>query len=163
MMNNVMFVKATENDVLSIISLRQKIWGTTYRGIYPDSMIDDFDYVWHREQELARIKHPSYSVYLIVMDNQNIGYLTMKKTNIITLQSLYVVSEYQKQGIGRKAFEFIRDYCTNNNAMSFICHCVPTNFNARQFYERMGGKVVGEDLENEEQWQNSVVYQFNLT
>ena len=33
-----LFVEATEEDVPSIIGLRQRIWSTTYRGIYPDSM-----------------------------------------------------------------------------------------------------------------------------
>jgi len=27
----------------------------------------------------------------------------------------------------------------------------------------MGGKVIGQDLANEERWQNSVTYQFTLT
>lgn len=44
-----------------------------------------------------------------------------------------------------------------------VCHCVPENLNARGFYERMGGKVIGQDLANEERWQNSVTYQFTLT
>ena len=30
-----LFVEATEEDVPSIIGLRQRIWSTTYRGIYP--------------------------------------------------------------------------------------------------------------------------------
>ena len=40
-----LFVEATEEDVPSIIGLRQRIWSTTYRGIYPDSMIDEFERV----------------------------------------------------------------------------------------------------------------------
>ena len=31
-----LFVEATEEDVPSIIGLRQRIWSTTYRGIYPE-------------------------------------------------------------------------------------------------------------------------------
>ena len=38
-----LFVEATEEDVPSIIGLRQRIWSTKYRGIYPDSMTDEFD------------------------------------------------------------------------------------------------------------------------
>ena len=38
-MNNSMFVEATAADALTIIGLRRRIWDTTYRGIYPDSMI----------------------------------------------------------------------------------------------------------------------------
>lgn len=160
--NGIMLIPASENDAMDIIELRRQIWATTYRGIYPDSMIDEFDYSWHKEKELQRIRHPQYAVYLISDSNRNIGYLTTRKTDIITLQSLYIVDEYQHQGIGKQAFDFIIKYCKENHAHSFICHCVPDNYNARLFYERMGGKIVGEDLDNEESWMNSVIYQFDF-
>ena len=155
-----LFVEATEEDVPSIIGLRQRIWSTTYRGIYPDSMIDEFDWDRHREMELLRVHHPAYSVYLIRKGRQNIGYLTMSRTDGVILQSLYILSEHQRQGIGRAAFDFIRAYCREHGAKSFTCHCVPENLNARAFYEKMGGEVIGADLANEEAWQNSVTYRF---
>ena len=155
-----LFIEASEEDVPSIIALRQRIWDTTYRGIYPDSMIDNFDWDWHREMELLRVHHPAYSVYLIRKDRQDIGYLTINEADVITLQSLYISAEYQRQGIGRQAFDFVKAYCRAHHAASFVCHCVPENLNARSFYERMGGKVIGQDLANEERWQNSVTYQF---
>ena len=158
-----LFIEASEEDVPSIIALRQRIWGTTYRGIYPDSMIDNFDWDWHREMELLRVHHPAYSVYLARKGRQDIGYLTINEADVITLQSLYISAEYQRQGIGRQAFDFVKAYCRAHQAASFVCHCVPENLNARSFYERMGGKVIGQDLANEERWQNSVTYQFTLT
>lgn len=162
-MNNSMFVEATAADALTIIGLRRRIWDTTYRGIYPDSMIDDFDWAWHKEKELSRIHLSAYSVYLIRKDGRDIGYLTMHNADEIVLQSLYILSEYQRQGVGRIAFDFIKEYCKEQCAESFICQCVPDNLDARAFYERMGGKVIGEDLANEERWQNSITYRFSLT
>ena len=162
MSKKIHFIPATENDAIAIVELRKQIWSTTYRGIYPDCMIDNFDYPWHKEKELQRIRRSDYAVYLITIDNLNIGYLTTRKTDIITLQSLYIVDEYQHQGIGKQAFDFIVKYCKENNAHTFICHCVPENRNARLFYEKMGGRIVGEDLDNEESWMNSVIYRFNF-
>ena len=88
MENEQMFVEATEKDALSIIDLRHRIWDTTYRGIYPDEMIDDFDWAWHKEKELSRINDPAYSVYLIRKDGQDIGYLTILQADVVILQSL---------------------------------------------------------------------------
>lgn len=102
--NDNMFVEAAKEDAAAIIALRHQIWGTTYRGIYPDDMIDNFDWAWHREKELLRINDPAYSVYLLQKDDQNIGYLTISRTDGIVLQSLYILSEYQRQGIGRAAW-----------------------------------------------------------
>lgn len=52
MRSDSMFVEAAKEDVPEIIALRHQIWGTTYRGIYPDDMIDNFDWAWHQEKEL---------------------------------------------------------------------------------------------------------------
>ena len=161
-MCDVSFVPATEKDVMAIIELRRIVWGTTYRGIYPDSMIDDFDYAWHKEKELKRITALDYSVYLIRTGDLDIGYLTIRKREVVLLMSLYVIKEYQHQGIGRKAFEFVMQFCRDSEKDSFVCTCLPENHNARMFYEKMGGKIIGEDLENEESWMNSVTYQFDF-
>lgn len=76
MSKKIHFIPATENDAIAIVELRKQIWSTTYRGIYPDCMIDNFDYPWHKEKELQRIRRSDYAVYLITIDNLNIGYLT---------------------------------------------------------------------------------------
>ncbi len=156
----VRFEPAAEEDAGTIIELRKRIWATTYRGLYPDSMIDGFDYAWHLEKELQRIRNPEYCVYRIVKNDRNIGYLSTRKMDTVILQSLYVLEEYQHQGIGRSGFDFVKRYCTEMGVDSFICHCLPKNRNARKFYETMGGTVIGEDMDNEESWMNSVIYRF---
>lgn len=156
----VWFEPATEDDAKSIVELRKQIWTTTYRGLYPDSMIDEFDDAWHLEKELQRIRSPQYQVYRIMTDGCSIGYLSTRKTDVVILQSLYLLKEYQHQGIGRIAVDFVKQYCRENDIDSFVCHCLPGNWNARKFYEKMGGKVIGEDMDNEESWMNSVYYQF---
>ena len=158
----VRFVLASEDDAKTIIELRQQIWATTYRGFYPDSMIDDFDYAWHLEKELQRIRNHEYRVYRIVKGDRNIGYLITRKSDGVLLQSLYILEEYQHQGIGRMAFDFVKQYCRENKADSFVCHCLPENESARKFYKKMGGKVIGEDMDNEESWMNSVIFCFSV-
>ena len=95
------FIAVMEKDIMTILNLRKQIWATTYRGIYPDSMIDDFDYAWHMDKEMKLICNPEYAVYFITKDMLNIGYLTMRKTDKVILQSLYILEEYQHQGIGK--------------------------------------------------------------
>ena len=41
MAEDVNFTTATDADAAAIVGLRHRIWGTTYRGIYPDQMLDD--------------------------------------------------------------------------------------------------------------------------
>ena len=65
MLDTIHFVAVTENEVMEILNLRKQIWATTYRGIYPDSMIDDFDYAWHKDKEMKRVSSPEYATYFI--------------------------------------------------------------------------------------------------
>lgn len=159
-MQNVQFKLADVSDAIAIVRLRQQIWSTTYRGIYPDMMIDDFDYRRHIEKEERRIQRSDFAVHLIEIDHCPVGYLTMSNGVKAILQSLYILAEYQGCGIGKAAIEYVKEYFRNAGKNEFICHCHPENRNARFFYERMGGVVVGTDMDNEEHWQDSVTYQF---
>ena len=71
---NVDFILAKADDAVTISMLRQRIWDTTYRGIYPDAVIDDFDYDWHQQRDLKKISNPSFTVYLIKYGDADIGY-----------------------------------------------------------------------------------------
>ena len=65
MVEQVEFVRAKASDAVAIGTLRHRIWDTTYRGIYPDAVIDNFDYDWHQQRDLKKISDPSFMVYLI--------------------------------------------------------------------------------------------------
>ena len=160
MQSTVVFRRAQEEDAAVIAKLRQEIWSTTYRGIYPDDMIDQFDYAWHTQKDAQRIKSPAYAVYLMIQEDHPIGYITLHISVPAHLLSLYLRQEYQQQGIGHRAFAFIREVFQTRGVSTFTCECQPDNVHAMTFYRRCGGRVVGEDLSNEESWQNSVTFQF---
>ena len=162
MQSTVVFRRAQEEDAEVIAKLRQEIWSTTYRGIYPDDMIDQFDYAWHTKMDAQRMKSPAYAVYLMVQEDRPIGYITLRISEPAHLLSLYLRQEYQRQGIGRHAFAFIREVFQEQGVSTFTCACQPDNEQAMAFYRRCGGRVVGEDLSNEESWQNSVTFQWMI-
>ena len=162
MQSTVVFRRAQEEDAAVIAKLRQQIWSTTYRYIYPDDMIDQFDYVWHTQKDAQRIKSPAYAVYLMMQEGHPIGYITLHISAPAHLLSLYLRQEYQHRGIGRRAFAFIREVFQEQKVSTFTCACQPDNVHAMTFYRRCGGRVVGKDLSNEESWQNSVTFQFDV-
>ena len=41
------FIPALSADAPLLSQLRQQCWAATYRGVYPNDMIDQFDYAWH--------------------------------------------------------------------------------------------------------------------
>lgn len=159
---SIKMVSAVEADAQTIVALRKQIWATTYRGIYPDSMIDDFDDAWHLKEELQRIMSPACHVYRIIKEDRNIGYMSTRKTDVLWLQSLYILKEYQHQGIGRFAFDFLRKYCREHGENTFVCYCHFENQNAKRFYEKMGGRIIDRYIDSEEHWINSITYQFEV-
>jgi len=154
------FIPACPGDEHVISHLRQQCWAATYRGIYPDDMIDQFDYAWHAERDLARIISEQFDVRIIVEDGQPIGYMTVQHGQPPLLYSLYLLPAHQHRGIGRMAFARMREYCIEQKAPHFLCHCQPENAGALAFYRRMGGVIVARDAENKEAFMNSVTFRF---
>lgn len=161
---NIDFVPAKTSDAAAVGALRRRIWDTTYRGIYPDAVIDDFDYEWHRQRDLKKISDPSCAVYLIKYGDENIGYFMFRHTgSALWLRSLYVLQEYQHRGIGKRAFSLIKDYCREKGIGRFSCDCSPHNENAMRFYRRMGGVVIKTDTGHENRQEDGVTFEFELT
>ena len=138
------FVPAKAEDARFLSEMRRKVWLTTYRGIYPDKMLDDFDYKFHENKNLSMINSEDFSVYFISEKNEKIGYLILQHKNPLYVQSLYLLEKSRGKGIGKKAFEFIRGCCRENGIDKFYLGCHPENKNALGFYEKMGYHAEGE-------------------
>ena len=159
---NIDFVPAKAGDAAAIGKLRQRIWATTYRGIYPDTVIDGFSFEWHRQRDLKRISDPSFAVYLIRYGDEDIGYFIFQHTGSgVWLHSLYVLQEYQHRGIGKQAFALLKDRCREKEIGRFACACNPHNENAMRFYRRMGGVVIKTDTGHRNRQEDGVVFEFN--
>ena len=152
------FAKPEEAHLLS--KFRQKVWATTYRGIYPDKLIDEFDFGFHDSRNLEWINSEKYSVFFITANGEKAGYLILEHKNPLYVQSLYLLPEFRRKGIGRKTFEFIREHCRENAIENFYLGCHPENKNALCFYEKMGGTVTEKDIGHENNRENSFKIEF---
>ena len=162
-MLNIDFVPAKASDAATISTLRQRIWDTTYRGVYPDAVIDDFDYDWHQQCDLKKISDPSFTVYLIKYREEDVGYFIFQDAGAcVWLHSLYVLRKYQHRGIGKLAFSIIKDYCIEKEISRFVCNCSLHNENAMRFYQCMGGVVTKTDTGHENKQEDGVIFEFNV-
>lgn len=158
----IQFTPAHSTDALLVGQLRQQCWAATYRGIYPDDMIDQFDYAWHAERDLAHIASPDFDVHIIRDNDLPIGYMVIHHIEPPLLYSLYLLPAHQHRGIGHMAFTRMTEYCRQRNKPFFVCHCQPENAAALAFYYRMGGVIIARDEENEEAFMNSVTFRFDV-
>lgn len=154
------FILADEDTVKNISELRYEIWDTTYRGIYSDERIDNYDYEEHRRRDLQRIQDVSYHVYLIVDIDEPIGYFTFTTTETVYIQSLYIRQEYQHQGIGKRAFMLIREHCRTHGFDKFTCNCNSHNFSAQRFYRSMGGTIIKRNEGHDDKYDDQITFEF---
>ena len=159
---DVSFSLARDDEAKTISNLRHVIWGTTYRGIYPDEAIDGFDLEWHTQRNLARIKDPDLRVYLIRFADIPIGYFFLKTTDPVYIGSLYLLKEYQHQGIGRRAFRKAEQYCAEYGISRYYCNCNAHNYPAIEFYHAMGGVMIDEDTGHENKQEDQLTFEFKV-
>lgn len=159
-MEEIKFVPAKESEAAELSALRQKVWATTYRGIYRDEDIDNYDFRLHEEKDLFRIRSVDFSVFFITFGGEKIGYLILQNEIPLYIQSLYLLEGYRRKGIGTAAFEFIRSVCAKRGEDSFYCHCNPENEKALAFYKKMGGTITSYNIGHENHMENSVRIEF---
>ncbi len=156
------FVPARIEDAEVLSELRRRVWATTYRGIYPDEMIDRFDYAFHNERNRRFIAAEQFLTYFIVEGSEKIGYLILRKGNPVHLQSLYLLEENRGRGAGTAAMAFVRSYCWEQGMTTFRLVCHPDNVRALGFYGRMGGVVIGRDEGHARNEENGVFMEFTV-
>ena len=165
----VVFRQAELSDAPTLTETRRKVWDATYRGIYPDDMIDAYDYPRHSARDEARLTDPRNRVWLAMERENCVGYLYVGpcgygryKDFDFCLNSLYFLPAYQHRGLGRKAFSLVTAECRRRGYDKFFCGCNPCNLNARGFYEHMGGILAQINTGHENKAEDSVYYEFYL-
>ena len=163
------FRVAEQKDAQILAATRRKVWDATYRGIYPDEMIDQYDLALFTDRDRKRISDPENKVWL-AMDGANcVGYLVAGPCGFgqyqdfdFCLNSLYLLPPYQNMGLGRKAFELTAAECRRRGFNRFFCSCSPHNQNAMGFYEHMGGVPGAYRLGHENRAEDQIYYEFCL-
>ena len=165
----VVFREAVPSDAPVLTDTRRKAWGSTYRGIYPDEMIDNFDFACYLARDVKRIEDPEQLVYLLMDGDTCGGYLCIGppawgayKDFGFCLNALYILPPYQGQGFGRQAFALTAAECRRRGFQKFFCGCNAHNHKARNFYGHMGGHLGAARLGHRNPAEDQVYFEFAL-
>ena len=161
--------RATPEDAALLAQTRQIVWKETYRGIYPDEMLDEYDPAFYTARDRERIETPGHSYYLFLYGETCVGYFSFGPYNFgaykdfdLCLNNLYIRREYKGQGLGKWALDVVRAFCREQGIGKFFCGCNVHNHPARAFYVHMGG-VQGDTPERHENKSDDIVhYEFYL-
>ena len=164
-MENIVFRRADVRDAGLWSALRQKAWAATYRGIYPDDWIDNYDYAGKEHRDRESLSNPDIFSFLVMDGEKYAGYFSYGpvENGEFYLKKLYLLPEYQHKGLGSRIMAQLRADCLRLGYNRFYCHCNYHNLPARGFYEKTGGRLVSIDGFYENKAQDQCRYDFDLT
>lgn len=159
--------RAAVTDAELIAATRRSAWDATYRGIYPDAWIDEYDLTVQTQRERKRLEQPDYSAFLAFDGDQCAGYFSYGtsahgtyKDFSFCLNSLYLLPPYQRLGLGRRIFTLVRQAALAQGFDSFFCGCNVHNLPAQHFYEKMGGQVGKIDSGHKKPAEDQMYFEF---
>lgn len=157
-------VKASVRDARILAATRQIVWIETYRGIYPDSMLDNYCIETYAQLDRQRMESTDHHYYLFMDRGECVGYFSLGPYNYGTykdfelcLNNLYIRDGYKGLGLGKRAFAVVREHCAQQGIDKFFCGCNVHNTTARAFYSHMGG-VVGSISDGHESKADDIVH-----
>lgn len=161
--------KATAADALLLAQTRRIVWEETYRGIYPDAMLDGYDVQFYANRDRERLEHPAHHFYLFMEGTVCVGYFSFGPYNFgsykdfdLCLNNLYIRNGYKGLGLGKQAFACIRRHCTDQGISKFFCGCNAHNAPAIGFYKHMGGMQGNEPEAPENKSDDIIHFEFHI-
>lgn len=156
---------ATSDDAKAIARVQVQTWKIAYRGVIDDDFLDAFSVNerTHRWSEiLQRTKQGSF-----VAEIESHGVIGFANGGLERdgredfqgeLYGLYVLPDWHGQGIGKQLVRTFVEWLLKSGTDTMIVWTLADN-PFRAFYERLGGKLVGEkDIEIGEQKLVEVAY-----
>lgn len=147
-MKEIEYRLAEYKDCFEMAIVKKQVWNTTYRGIYSDDSLDNFDIERNVSTFKQIIDNPEIKLFVVLDGEKVIGFMdigTPFKPYMDYKQELgllYLLKEYQGRGIGKTLINLARDSVKANGYHEFIVSCNIKNVNGRKFYEATGGIVI---------------------
>jgi ribosomal protein S18 acetylase RimI-like enzyme len=161
--------KAKLDDATGIAKVHVDSWRTTYKGIIPDDFLNNLSYEQRTELWKGNItKEDNYVVVAENNEGQIVGFADAwkRENNVLKsssdLTSIYLLKEYQGQGIGKKLLKELFEHFKQLGNGKIFVEVLEEN-KTRYFYEYYGAKLVktvqikmGEKILNEliYEWDN---------
>ncbi|WP_342526705.1 GNAT family N-acetyltransferase [Chryseomicrobium sp. FSL W7-1435] len=138
--------RAILEDAEQIAKVHVDSWRTTYKNIIPQAFLDGLSYskripLW--EMNLSRPEN-----YVLVAENEHsqiVGFADTSKRaenvhpNSLDLTSIYLLEEYQGQGIGRALLQELFAYYKSQKVEKVFVEVLADN-KTKYFYEAFGAK-----------------------
>ncbi|HEX8572646.1 MAG TPA: GNAT family N-acetyltransferase [Allosphingosinicella sp.] len=143
--------RAGPGDWAAVAAIHAASWRSAYRGIYPDSYLDqeaEEERLGFWRRALAEWDPELDAVFLAEEAGEAVGFACLRRTAEAggpMLDNLHVLPERKGEGIGRRLIAAAAGWLVAKQPEAALQLGVwKRNLAARQFYARLGGQEVGE-------------------
>ena len=138
------FVEIKLNEIKDFAILTSEIWHEYWTCILSDEQIDYMVDKFQSENAIInQINNENYTYFYIMYDNQKAGYIGLSsKQDYLFLSKLYLKKNYRHKGLGKKAFDFIKQFAENNSYNKIRLTVNKYNVNTINAYNKWGFKTI---------------------
>lgn len=140
---------AKEKDVKALARVHVDSWRTTYEGIVDPSFLQSLSYE-EREKRWAGVIRENPPFVALNQAGEVVGFASAGAERSgdypgydAELYAIYILEEYQGQGLGRRLMTQTIDSLIDKGFKSMLVIVLAEN-EARHFYEALGGEGIGE-------------------
>ena len=147
--------RARLEDAEGITRAHLQSWRSSYRGLLPGEYLDGLDFEQRLEGWRQGLVQAGAAVFVAVEPGREriVGFCAVGRNRGAPeslpdyqgeLYSIYLMEEAKGRGVGRALFQRGADWLRGNGLVPFVLWVLKGNDAARGFYERLGGRLVGE-------------------
>jgi len=131
-------------EIKKLAELASSIWHEYWTIILSPEQIDYMVENFQSEYAIKnQYKNENYTYYFISENDKNIGYFGIsEKENYLFLSKLYISKDYRHKGIGKKAFEKIKEIAESKNYKTIQLTVNKHNKNTISAYNKWGFKTI---------------------
>ena len=140
-----LIVDAGPGDAAAVAHIHATSWKTTYRGILPDSYLDNQADDERAAYWQAALQDQRYAIVkLACVSEKFVGLIALRKDSgdkgyDFTIEHLHLLPEHRGQGLGRDLLRAGAEAARGEGAASLCLWVFEANTAAIGFYERLGG------------------------
>jgi len=151
-------------DARDLAQIQVNSYLDTYSNLLPEEYLNAFSYE-EQEEDWKQFFRTKSSQLLFIAENKDtiLGYCLADPTSSFSeeypseLVSLHIRKPYQRRGIGRSLFVHVVKQMNSSDIKGMFCWVLSEN-SARHFYERLGGRLVGQ-----KPWINNAIFDVDIT
>ena len=141
--------KKEKKDCMDVAHVVTVAWNETYRGIVPDSFLDNL-YTSEKERgtnSYNKFNEQDNHQYVLEVDNKVVGFINVglsdekEYENCGEIYALYIINGYKGYGFGKKLIDAGIKELKEMNYDKMVIGCLVGN-PSNEFYKHIGGKLI---------------------